>query len=311
MEITQLSDAGTNDLRESAVHGMPDYPMQVYVNHFRWCPEHLIGWHWHPELEISVVLSGEVEIFINNTGYKLTAGEGFFINKGVMHKQAAVPVGEEYPVLATICFLPDFIGDCGGDLIYRKYVLPIIRDKTLRCMKLSPESEWQSGIIESVKRVCELSEERHFGYELRCRDLIGEIWCSLAENIGEAPAASADRRTITGEKRLKKMLSYIYENYQNEITVEDIARAASISKSECFRCFRLMIGKKPVAFLNEFRLKKALELLTAADMHITEVCLACGFGHMSYFGKLFREAYGMSPREYRSKAAFSRRNFEA
>ncbi|MCI5905521.1 MAG: AraC family transcriptional regulator [Oscillospiraceae bacterium] len=301
METTQQPAAETKELRESTAHGTPEFPMQAYVNHFRWCPEHLIGWHWHPEVELSVVLSGEVEIFINNTVYKLTAGEGFFINTNAMHMQAAVPVGDEYPVLATICFLPDFIGDCGGDLIFRRYILPITSDKTLRCMKLSPGNEWQSGIIGAVKRVCELSAEQHFGYELRCRDLIGEMWCSLAENIGEAPSAPVDRRTITNEKRLKKMLSYIYENYQNETAVEDIARAANISKSECFRCFRTMIGKKPVAFLNEYRLKKALELLSATDMQITEVCLACGFGHISYFGKLFREAYGMSPREYRNQ----------
>ena len=99
------------------------------------------------------------------------------------------------------------------------------------------------------------------------------------------------------------MLSFIYENYQNEISVEDIANAANISKSECFRCFRSMIEKKPIEFLNEYRLKKALELLTAADMPVTEVSLSCGFGHISYFGKLFREVYGMSPREYRNRAA--------
>lgn len=305
MDTARQPAPGAADFRELAVHGTPGYPMQAYVNHFRWCPEHLIGWHWHPELEISVVLSGEVEIFINNTSCRLTAGEGFFINTGVMHKQAAVPMDGEYPVLATICFLPDFIGDCGEDLIYRKYVMPIIKDKTLRCMKLSPENEWQRRMIEAVQRVYELSVEQRFGYELRCRDLIGELWCSLAENIGEAPPTPADRRTITGEKRLKKMLSYIYANYQNDITVEDIARAASISKSECFRCFRSMIGKKPVEYLNEYRLKRALELLTTTDMQITEVCLACGFGHISYFGKLFREAYGMSPREYRSRYAGS------
>ncbi|MGN0553722.1 MAG: helix-turn-helix domain-containing protein [Oscillospiraceae bacterium] len=303
MEIMQQPAAEAKELREATMHGTPDYPMQAYVNHFRWCPEHLIGWHWHPELELSVVLSGEVEIFINNAVYKLTAGEGFFINKNALHKQAAVSEGEEYPVLATICFLPDFIGDCGGDLIYHRYVLPIISDKALRCMKLSPENGWQNEIIEAVKKVCELSEEQRFGYELRCRDLIGELWCSLAENIGEAPSAPIDCRTITNEKRMKKMLSYIYENYQNEITVDDIAGAASISKSECFRCFRSMIGKKPVEFLNKFRLKKSMELLTTTDMQITEVCLACGFGHISYFGKLFRESYGMSPREYRSKSS--------
>ncbi|MGN1415860.1 MAG: helix-turn-helix domain-containing protein [Oscillospiraceae bacterium] len=303
METTHQPLAGEKDFRELTPHGTPSYPMQVYINDFVWYPEHTIGWHWHPEVELSVVLSGEVEIFINNTSYRLTAGEGFFINTNAMHKQAAIAVSGEYPVLATICFLPDFIGDCGEELIYRKYVLPIISDKALRCMRLSADNEWQQGIIETVRRVCELSEEQRFGYELRCRDLIGELWCSLAENIGEAPSTPIDRRTIIGEKRLKTMLSYIYSSYQNELTVEDIACSASISKSECFRCFRSMIGKKPVAFLNEYRLKKALELLNTTDMQITEVCLACGFGHISYFGKLFRETYGMSPREYRSRGA--------
>lgn len=300
--MENMTIAGINDFREAAVHGTPEYPMQAYINHFRWCPDHLIGWHWHPEIEVTAVLSGEVEIFINNTSFILKAGEGFFINANVMHKQAALPDSDEYPVLATICFLPDFIGDCGENLIFRKYIMPITGSKTLRCIKLSPENKWQQEMINAVCRVCELSEKHNFGYELRCRDIMSEMWCSLAENVNEAAPMPIDRRTITSEKRLKKMLSYIYENYQNEMTVEDIANAANISKSECFRCFRSMIEKKPVEFLNEYRLKKSLELLSSTDMPVTEVCLSCGFGHISYFGKLFREAYGMSPREYKSKA---------
>lgn len=300
--MENMTIAGINDFREAAVHGTPEYPMQAYINHFRWCPDHLIGWHWHPEIEVTAVLSGEVEIFINNTSFILKAGEGFFINANVMHKQAALPDSDEYPVLATICFLPDFIGDCGENLIFRKYIMPITGSKTLRCVKLSPENKWQQEMINAVCRVCKLSEKHSFGYELRCRDIMSEMWCSLAENVNEAAPMPVDRRTITSEKRLKKMLSYIYENYQNEMTVEDIANAANISKSECFRCFRSMIEKKPVEFLNEYRLKKSLELLSSTDMPVTEVCLSCGFGHISYFGKLFREAYGMSPRDYRSKA---------
>lgn len=291
---------GINDFREAAVHGTPEYPMRAYINHFRRYPEHLINWHWHPECEVTVVLSGNVEIFVNNIGYKLKAGEGFFINANVMHKQAAISGCDEYPVLATICFLPDFIGDCGEKLIFRKYITPITGNKTIRCVKLSSENAWQKAMIDAVCKVCEISEKPRFGYELRCRDLMSEMWCNLAENVSEATTTPIDRRTITGEKRLKKMLSYIYDNYQNDISVMDIANAANISKSECFRCFRLMIEKKPIEFLNEYRLKKSLELLSATDMSVTEVCLSCGFEHISYFGKLFREVYGMSPREYRN-----------
>lgn len=206
----------------------------------------------------------------------------------------------EYPVLETICFLPDFIGDCGGELIYRKYVLPLIDSNSPRCFKLSSDISWQFDIIEQIRKIHDFSEKRDFGYELRCRNAMGELWYFLAANVGEYPQAIADRKTLVKEKRLKEMLSYIYVNYRNEISVEDIARAANISKGECFRCFRSVIGKKPIVFLNEYRLKKASDLLATTDMQITEICIECGFGHISYFGKLFRRVYGMSPREYRS-----------
>ena len=286
--------------RELVEHGTPSFPMQIYKNEFRWYVGHLIGWHWHPELELSVVLSGEVDIFINNMSYRLTAGEGFFINTNAMHLQSAPDGCGEFPVVATICFLPEFIGDCGEDLIYRKYIMPIVSDKSLRCLKLSPETPWQRDIISAVLRICSTASEKKYGYELRCRNLIGEIWSELSENIAEVQSVPPDRRTLVREKRLKKMLSYIYGSYQNNITVEDIAGAANISRSECCRCFRETIGRKPVEFLNEYRLKKAVELLVSTDMPITEICFACGYGHISYFGKLFRESYGVSPREYRN-----------
>lgn len=297
-----VTPAGSiQDFRENAVHGTPGYPMQVYINHFRWCPEHLIGWHWHPELEITVVLSGEVEISFSSTSFRLKAGEGVFINANAMHKQAALPVDGEYPVLATICFLPEFVCGNTDDLIYRKYVLPVVSDKALRCIRLSPDQPRQNDIIESVRKICALSDGQNFGFEMRCRIMIGGLWLSVCEEIGEKSHEPPDRGALIREKRLKKMLSFIYERYSEDISVEDIARAASISKSECFRCFRSMIGRKPIEFLNEYRLKKAMELLVSTDMQVTEVTSECGFGHVSYFGKLFREMYGMSPREYRGR----------
>ncbi len=294
------SSGSIRDFRENAVHGTPGYPMQVYINHFRWCPEHLIGWHWHPEMELTVVLSGKVEIFFNNTNYRLTEGEGVFINANAMHKQAALSVDGEYPILASICFLPEFVCGNTDDLIYRKYVLPVVADKALRCIKLSPDIPWQNEVMKTARRICDASDEQAFGFELRSRMMIGEIWLNISANLGGEQHEQPDRVALIREKRLKKMLSFIYERYMDDISVDDIAKSASVSKSECFRCFRSMIGKKPIEFLNEYRLKKAPEFLVSTDMQVTEVCAACGFGHISYFGKLFREMYGMTPREYRN-----------
>lgn len=225
---------GINDFREAAVHGTPEYPMQAYINYFQWCPEHLINWHWHPEIEVTVVLDGEVEIFISNTSYKLKAGEGIFINANVMHKQAALPDCDKYPVLATICFLPDLIGDCGENLILRKYILPITGNKTLRCVKLSPENEWQKAMIDAVCKVCEISEKPSFGYELRCRDIMSEMWCSLAENIGETTPTPLDRRTITGEKRLKRCFPLSMKTIRMKFPLKILQMLQTSAKASAF-----------------------------------------------------------------------------
>ena len=144
------------------------------------------------------------------------------------------------------------------------------------------------------------TEKKERGYELKCRNIVGELWYQLAVNLrNSADEAPQTAEKGLSEKRLKKMLSYIHENYMSDLSVDDIAASANISKSECFRCFRNIISKKPIGCLNDYRLKKAAELLAQTDMQITQICLACGFSHISYFGKVFRQQYGLSPKQFR------------
>lgn len=286
--------------RESASHGTPQFPMKIYKNDFSWYDNHIIDWHWHPEIEIAVVLSGKVTCYINDTRIDVSAGEGFFINSNTMHKE--VPFDDsEKPIMTTICFLPDFIGDCGSDLIYRKFVRPIIADESLKGMKLSPELRWQEEMLSSVRMLFELSHCSSWGYELKCRNLISELWYNLSKNLLKEPhLSSVSRKSSVNEMRLKEMLSFIHDNYHKELTIDEIAKSANISKSECFRCFKSMIDKKPVAYLNEYRLKQAVNMLLSTDMQITEICFACGFNHISYFGKIFRRYYGLTPKQFRN-----------
>lgn len=289
--------------RETVVHGTPQFPMQIYKNDFSWYVNHIIDWHWHPEIEIAVVLSGSVACYINDMRIDVDEGEGFFINSNTMHRET--PLSEaERPIMTTVCFLPEFIGDCGSDLIFRKYICPIVGDASLKGIKLSPETDWQRDIIGIVRRLYDMSGENSWGYELKCRNLLSELWYGLSTNLRREPASSEyNRKYAINEKRLKEMLSFIHSNYQREISVDEISRSANISRTECFRCFRSMIDKKPVAYLNEYRLRHAVNLLITTDMQITEICFSCGFNHISYFGKLFRQFYGMTPKQFRNSLA--------
>ncbi|MBQ8297114.1 MAG: helix-turn-helix transcriptional regulator [Ruminococcus sp.] len=286
--------------RETTAHGTPQFPMKIYKNDFSWYTNRTIDWHWHPEIEIAVVLSGKVTCFINDTRIDAAEGEGFFINSNTMHKE--IPYDEnEKPIMTTVCFLPDFIGDCGSDLIYRKYIRPIIADAALKGLKLSGEIEWQRQMLDIVRSLFELSSCNSWGYELKCRNMMSELWYCLSKNLLKEPHPSAvNQKANVNEKRLKRMLSFIHENFQKELTIEEIAKSANISKSECFRCFKTMIDKKPISYLNEYRLKHAVDLLLTTDMQITEICFSCGFNHISYFGKMFRRYYGITPKQFRN-----------
>lgn len=299
--IFHISDSDDmRQFREAVVHGTPQFPMQIYKNDFSWYANHTIDWHWHPEIEIAVVLSGNVNCCINDIQLEIQEGEGFFINSNTMHKETPL-CDSDKPIMTTVCFLPDFIGDCGSDLIFRKYIRPIISDVSLKGIKLSPETGWQREILDIIRKLYEMSGSRSWGYELKCRNMLSELWYNLAANLRREPTLSEyNRRYAINEKRLKDMLSFIHSNYQRELSVDEIARSANISKTECFRCFKSMIDKKPVTYLNEFRLRHAVNLLMTTDMQITEICFSCGFNHISYFGKLFRQFYGMTPKQFRN-----------
>lgn len=286
--------------REAAVHGSPQFPMKIYRNDFSWYVNRTVDWHWHPEIEIAVVLSGKVTCYISDARIDVHEGEGFFINSNTMHKE--VPFDEsEHPIMTTVCFSPDFIDGCGSDLIFRKYIRPVISDDSLKGMKLSSDISWQRRLLDIVRDMPQLCDSGTWGYELKCRNMLSELWYELVLNLKEGAHldAAVSRKMNVSEVRLKQMLSFIHENFQHDITIDEIAGAANISKSECFRCFRNMIDKKPIAYLNEYRLKHAVDLLLTTDMQVTEICFSSGFNHISYFGRIFRKYYGMSPKQFR------------
>ena len=79
----------------------------------------------------------------------------------------------------------------------------------------------------------------------------------------------------------------------------EIAKAAGVSEREASRCFKKNIGQSPVEYLIAFRLNEAKKLLRESGLSVTEVSLRCGFSDSAYFGRVFRAAFGVTPRTYR------------
>ena len=98
---------------------------------------------------------------------------------------------------------------------------------------------------------------------------------------------------------LEGALSYMKKNYSQKISIRQIADAVNLSPSHLYAVFKKEFAVSPIAYLNNYRLSMAAELLLKTDRRITEIADAVGIADSVYFNKMFRKAYQMSPSQYR------------
>ena len=107
------------------------------------------------------------------------------------------------------------------------------------------------------------------------------------------------RIQINTQIRIQKMLSYVYGHYRENITLEDIAKAADISRSEAGRCFKRYMSCSPIDALIQYRLQAAHRLLNETTLSLEEISDSCGFHSTNYFSRRFRKKYGYPPSQNR------------
>ncbi len=113
------------------------------------------------------------------------------------------------------------------------------------------------------------------------------------------PAADVPAHDGNDLKLQRDMVSYICQHYTERITLADIAAAGNVSRSKCCAIFKYYLQQSPVDFLNHYRLEVSRSLLKKQELNVTQVAVACGFNHLSYYSKLFCRSYGCTPSEYR------------
>lgn len=147
------------------------------------------------------------------------------------------------------------------------------------------------------RSVCESDgTDRRGFYVYEVLVLLSALWLTMRKNILLPPK----QQESTVSMRMQKFLRCIEQHYPEDLTLEDIAESASVSKSECLRCFHLTLQTTPYKYLMEYRLSKAAELLKKTDQPVSDISACVGFHQVSHFGKCFKEKTGYSPREYRN-----------
>lgn len=255
-----------------------------------------VPWHWHQRFEINYLIEGETTTRVGQETCRMKPGDAMFINSNMLH--AVDPVGQSMPKYYTIFFDMDFLTGGFNTIYSHKYVIPVSSSTGLQYYNIRSDSAAGIKMLGYLADLIELFDKEPFGFEFRIRSCLCDFWLLLFEATVDLRAGSANA-THLDDGKMRSMMEYIESHYGDKIMVEDIADAAGISVRECTRCFSRVIGQPPIDYLNHYRIRQAAGMLVETDLPIGMISEKCGFVSDSYFGKIFKEAMGCTPRSYR------------
>lgn len=273
-----------SELHEDKKRGTFDFPIELYYVDEN-APRYQMPLHWHLEYELILVLEGSFTLSLDGHSFEMQAGDSAWIADGVIH--GGIP---HHCVYECVVF----------DLGTLLHDTPVCAKSAAEF--LSSENGF-SGLLSRgsaeaalADRIFESMETEQKGYEWTTVGLLWQLMGCLLRTERENRIPVQNRQQIT---RLKNVLTYIRNNYQEPITLDELAAVAGMSSRYFCRAFSAMTGKTPIAYLNYYRVECAGEKLTLTKQSVTEIAFSCGFNDMSYFSRIFKRYKGVTPSLYR------------
>lgn len=129
--------------------------------------------------------------------------------------------------------------------------------------------------------------------------LIGHLYLFIDSFLRSSTSAQTGMGNSLRDFYIKEAFSYIEQNFQNDISVEDIAASCGLNRSYFGKIFHENMGKTPQEFLISYRMTKATELLKLTGLSIADIGNAVGYPNQLHFSRAFKNVYGISPRQWR------------
>lgn len=284
--------------RELKSHGCFEFPVFISQEVLSRYERGSFTWHWHPEIELTLIMEGQISYQVNDQIYQLHEGDGLFCNANALHTGHMIDNQDCYYISTT--FHPRIIYGFEGSILQRDYVNPLVHDSALGSIPLYPSVDWHRPILEALKRLYTLYLNHSDAFEMEIQQSLSAIWLSLyrhtvLENQALEKSAASNREL----ERLRHILTFIQEHYMEKITLDDIAAQIHICKSECCRFFKKHMRESLFDYLLYYRVEKSLPLLAENQLSITEISAQTGFSSPGYFSRIFREQMHCSPTQYR------------
>lgn len=286
-------------LKENVNHGSVAFPLCVYNNDLGY-KEHLLDYHWHDEIEFLYLSKGKAVFQIDSTPVELCENEAVLINRGEIH--SGYSLDHSYCVYYSVVFSLELLYNSFQDICYNRYFSPLVSGEQKLPQKITVTQNWEKETLSQIKSIINYFTTRPEGYEMDIKASIFKIFSLITAN--NALVSSHEKHNAVKQfqtERLKRVLSYIKENYREKISIGDLAKEVNLTQYHFCRVFKSLTGQTPIEYINYYRINQALRLLDDEDSKIMNIALEVGFDNFSYFIRKFKEYKNCTPSEYRKK----------
>lgn len=277
-------------------HGNVEFPFRIGYEDIWQYYNGKFACHWHKEVEFTYVYQGKMRYQVNDKIYELKKGQCLFINANTFHR--GEHINKEECKYFAMTFNIHFLAN-EEELIYKKYVLPVIYSKNLSSFVCLPENKLEKKIIKQVKYIDKCYRKQNLFYELEIKEHLLKLWQILWEVFESEIEIDIDRNYYKQLIKIKQITQFIHKHYAEKITLQNIADNLHISISDCSHSFKKFMKESIFEYILHYRIQQSLYLLQDKELSILQISLKVGFSSTSYYSKLFKKYMKMTPKEYR------------
>ena len=247
----------------------------------------------HPELEIGFIAEGNGTYVVDDKSFEFKPGDVFFIRANEPHCIPSITSDEVIAFVIRINWY--YMWNICADYIDAAKIHTMITAG----IPINSYFPKESGVGKIVEEIRELFRDENESTRFEIKRRILNLLIIIADSVTDPSIAESVQKAPAHIGEIQNAVNYINKNLAKQITLDDIAHAASMSRSYVSSYFKLVTGVSPYDYLLTARVEKAIYFLKKTELSVTEIAQKCGFGSLSSFNKTFKKSLGVTPREYR------------
>jgi AraC family transcriptional regulator len=243
--------------------------------------------HAHAAFTVTALMAGRMLACVGNQEFVLSVGDLAFVGAGQLHAAEADEVD-----FVSIHIQPALINELAAEMNLTRTTAEII----FRAPRAADDT-----LLTIARQIAGEAVNEKPGHEIMLDALVRQMVIHLLRSHLTVRKSAQIELSRVGpvDRRLRRALEFMHDNYERELGLEEIAAAAYLSEYHFARLFKQITGATPHVYLANLRIERARRLLVETSHPIIEIAAMVGYQSQSHFTKIFKAVTGLPPRAYR------------